>query len=53
MDRHLFGTYTTLQKKRRVQYSISLGKLNIFRSEHEGHDITKINNWFEASSTRD
>ena len=23
-------------------------KMNIFRSEHEGHDIMKINNWFEA-----
>ena len=22
--------------------------MNIFRSEHEGHDIMKINNWFEA-----
>ena len=25
-----------------------IGKMNIFRSEHEGHDIMKINNWFEA-----
>ena len=25
-----------------------IGKLNIFRSEHEGHYIMKINNWFEA-----
>ena len=25
-----------------------IGKMNIFRSEHEGHDITKIKNWFEA-----
>ena len=25
-----------------------IGKMNIFRSEHEGHDITKMNNWFEA-----
>ena len=24
------------------------GEMNIFRSEHEGHDIMKINNWFEA-----
>ena len=23
-------------------------KMDIFRSEHEGHDIMKINNWFEA-----
>ena len=23
-------------------------KMNIFRFEHEGHDIIKINNWFEA-----
>ena len=23
-------------------------KMNIFRSEHEGHDIMNINNWFEA-----
>ena len=23
-------------------------KINIFCSEHEGHDIMKINNWFEA-----
>ena len=22
--------------------------MNIFRSDHEGHDTTKINNWFEA-----
>ena len=22
--------------------------MNIFRSEHEGRDIMKINNWFEA-----
>ena len=22
--------------------------MNIFSSEHEGHDIMKINNWFEA-----
>ena len=22
--------------------------MNIFRSEHEGHDIMNINNWFEA-----
>ena len=22
--------------------------MNVFRSEHEGHDIMKINNWFEA-----
>ena len=25
-----------------------IGKLNIFRSNHEGHNIKKINNWFEA-----
>ena len=25
-----------------------IGKMNIFRSEHECHDITKINNWFES-----
>ena len=25
-----------------------IGKMNIFRSEHEGHDIMKINRWFEA-----
>ena len=25
-----------------------IGKLNIFPSEHEGHDIMNINNWFEA-----
>ena len=25
-----------------------IGKMNIFLSEHEGHDITKINNWFES-----
>ena len=25
-----------------------IGKMNIFRSEHEVHDIMKINNWFEA-----
>ena len=25
-----------------------IGKMNIFRSEHEGHDIMKINNWFES-----
>ena len=23
-------------------------KMKIFRSEHKGHNITKINNWFEA-----
>ena len=23
-------------------------KMNIFRSDHEGHDIMRINNWFEA-----
>ena len=22
--------------------------MNIFRSEHEGHNLMKINNWFEA-----
>ena len=27
-----------------------IGKMNIFFSEHEGHDIMKINTWFEASS---
>ena len=26
----------------------TIGKMNIFRSEHEGHDIIKINNWVEA-----
>ena len=25
-----------------------IGKMNIFRSEHEGHNIMNINNWFEA-----
>ena len=48
MDQHLFGTYTTLQKEWRLWYSTSFGKVNIFRSKNEGHDITKINNWFEA-----
>ena len=48
MDRHLFGTYTMLQKEQRVKYSTSLEKMNIFRSEYEGHDIMKIKNWFGA-----
>ena len=25
-----------------------IGKMNVFCSEHEGHNIIKINNWFEA-----
>ena len=25
-----------------------IGKMNIFCSEHEGHDIMTINTWFEA-----
>ena len=25
-----------------------IGRMNIFCSEHEGHDTMKINNWFEA-----
>ena len=25
-----------------------IGNTNIFRSKHEGHDIVKINNWFET-----
>ena len=25
-----------------------IGKTDVSRSGHEGHDITKINNWFEA-----
>ena len=25
-----------------------IGKMNLFRSEHGGHKIMKINNWFEA-----
>ena len=25
-----------------------IGKMSIFCSEHEGHGIIKINNWFEA-----
>ena len=26
-----------------------IGNMNIFRSEHEGHNIMKINNWFEVN----
>ena len=26
----------------------SIGKMNVFCSEHKGHGIMKINNWFEA-----
>ena len=48
MDRHLFDTCVTFQKERRLRYSTSFRKMNIFRSEHEGHDIMNINNWFEA-----
>ena len=25
-----------------------IGKMSLFLSDHEGHDITNINNWFEA-----
>ena len=29
-----------------------IGKMNIFRSKHECHDIMKIKNWFEARQMR-
>ena len=48
MERHSFGTCIMLQKELRARSSTSSERMNIFRSEHEGHNITKINTWFES-----
>ena len=39
--------YNAPKVTKRAIFNI-IRKMNIFRSEHEGHDIMKINLWFEA-----
>ena len=39
--------YNASKGKKSAIFKI-IGKMNIFHSEHEGHNIMKINNWFEA-----
>ena len=39
--------YNASKGKKSVIFNI-IRKMNIFRSEHEGHNIMKIKNWFEA-----
>ena len=39
--------YNSSKGTKSVIFNI-IEKMNIFRSEHEGHDIMNINNWFEA-----
>ena len=48
MDRHSFGTCIIPQKEQIFAIFNIIGKMNIFRSEHEGHDIMNINSCFEA-----
>ena len=39
--------YNTSKGTKSAIFNI-IRKMNIFRSEHEGHDIMNINNWFES-----
>ena len=43
--------YTASKVTKSAIFNI-IGRIYIFRSEHEGHDIMKIKNWFEASQDK-